>query len=94
MSCLSHQHYLLCDYVDPADYDRTTSLLTFTPAVNNHQVSVTINDDSIREGNEIFFAQLDAQGQPVITNPDVATVTIKDNNDRKFMVCIDFFVQL
>ena len=55
--------------------------------MNNNQVSVTINDDDIREDDEVFFAQLDAQNQPVVTNPDLATVTIIDDNDRKL---IDF----
>ena len=61
-------------------------LLTFSPTVDVNQVTVTINNDDIHEGNEAFLGLLDAQGQPVITNPDVATVTIIDDNDRKFII--------
>ena len=76
---------LYIDYADPADYTRTTTLLTFTPTVNDNRVSVNIVDDDIHEDSEIFFGQLDAQGQPVVTNPDLATVTITDDNDCKLM---------
>ena len=61
-------------------------LLTFSPTVDANEVTVTINNDDIHEGNETFLGLLDAQGQPVITNPDVATVTIIDDNDRKFII--------
>ena len=61
-------------------------VLTFSPTVDVNQVTVTIIDDDIHEGNEIFLGLLDAQDQPVITNPDVATVTIIDDNECKFII--------
>ena len=61
-------------------------LLTFSPTVDVDKVTVTIIDDAIHEGNEIFLGLLDPRDQPVITNPDVATVTIIDDNDRKFII--------
>ena len=67
-------------------------LLTFSPVVDVNEVSVTIIDDAIHEGNETFLGLLDAQSQPVITNPDAATVIIIDDNDRKFIVQFNLLV--
>ncbi len=60
-------------------------MLTFTPTTLSVSVTVIIFNDAIVEGNEAFFGLLDNQGQPVVTNPDAATVTIiEDSADSKF----------
>ena len=40
----------------------------------------------------MFFGVLDDQGQPVITNPETATVTIVDDIDRKFTTTNNSYV--
>ena len=49
-------------------------------------VPVTINNDTVVEGNETFFASLDNLGQPVRTDPSQASVVItEDASDSEFM---------
>ncbi len=69
----------------PEDYTGLTQILTFTASMLSNGVPVTIINDDIVEGNETFFGVLSPQGQPVITNPDTATVLItEDPDDREF----------
>ena len=71
-------------YTAPRDYEGTSRLLTFSPSINMVPVEVDIFNDGIVEGNETFFGILDNQGQPVMTRPDRAIVTIvEDANDSK-----------
>ena len=72
--------------LDPADYERTVTQLTFSPTVAVNPVSVNIIDDEIHEDSENFFGVLTAPGQPAILNPDRAVVMITDDNDRRFLV--------
>ena len=68
----------------PSDYEGTQQLLTFSPTILSVQVPVTIFNDSIVEGDETFFGNLDARGQPANTNPAVASVLItEDPSDSK-----------
>ena len=73
-------------FLDPADYERTVTQLTFSPTVAVNPVSVNIIDDDIHEDSENFFSVLTAPGQPAILNPDRALVTIVDDNDRRFLI--------
>ena len=80
----SLHNYIIVNYLVAAeDYVRATELLTFSPTTDANDVTVTIINDNIHEARETFFGILDAQGQPVITNPDTATVIIVDDSDRK-----------
>ena len=63
-------------------------MLTFSPTVDVNEVSVNIIDDDIHENSETFFGLLDSQDPSVITNPERATVTITDDNDRKLLFIV------
>ena len=56
----------------------------FSPGIVQRSVSVPIVDDSIVEGTELFFALLSDAGDPVVINPEEATVFIQDEGDSKF----------
>ncbi len=58
-------------------------ILTFNASMLTNSIPVTIINDDIVEGNETFFGVLDPQGQPVITNPDTATVLIIADSEFK-----------
>lgn len=66
------------DNSDNPDYEGTVVLLAFQPGTVSLPVSVPIVHDAIMEGNETFFAELDPQGQPVISDQDMATILILD----------------
>ena len=57
-----------------------------------NEVVVNIINDDIREDTETFFGSIDGQGQPVITNPDLAVVRINDDNDGKFNFLILYYI--
>ncbi len=60
-------------------------VIQFSPSQLSVDVPVTILDDSIVEANENFFGLLtNPVGDPVILNPDRATVIITDTDDSKF----------
>lgn len=69
-------------YKAPEDYTERTLTLTFGPNVSCINVTVTIVDDIFLEGDQSFFGNLSSPVAPIIPDPDVATVTIIDN-DRK-----------
>ena len=82
-------------YTAPSDYEGTSRLLTFSPSINMVPVEVNIINDDIVEGNETFFGILENQGQPVMTQPDRATVTIiEDANDSKSNVICTIRMEL
>ena len=64
------------------DYTIITGLLTFNPGETTKSFTVLINDDAYVEGNETFSMQLiNANGgAPVVGQPNVATITITDND--------------
>jgi hypothetical protein len=64
------------------DYTIITGLLTFNPGETTKSFTVLINDDAYVEGNETFSMQLinPNGGAPVAGQPNVATITITDND--------------
>ena len=65
------------------DYSATSELLTFNATALSITVSVPILDDAIVEIDEMFFGDLTSVGDPVILDPNLATVTILDADDGK-----------
>ena len=56
-------------------------ILTFSPGTLLNGFSITIVTDSLVEGNEQFFGNLrEIPGSPVVLSPDVASVTIIDDD--------------
>ena len=66
------------------DYGEQNATVTFTPAQTRQFVDVTINDDSVLEGNETFqgVLSLPSGNVGVSLGDRLATATILDN-DRK-----------
>jgi hypothetical protein len=64
------------------DYTIITGILTFNPGETTKSFTVLINDDAYVEGNETFSMQLinPNGGAPVVGQPNVATITITDND--------------
>ena len=65
----------------PADFVSLTTLVEFGPGVVQQSVNVMIEDDTIVEAEEAFFAQLTDVGDPVNIAPDEATIVIQDEGD-------------
>ena len=65
-----------------SDYVETTVLLTFAPLSSPQQCAdVTILDNTIFEGEEMFSAQLlPTDGTTIVLDPGTATVTITDED--------------
>ena len=80
-------YYLSLSLAAPADYESTVSTLTFTPDIGSVTVPVVIFNDTIVEGGETFFGNLEDIGQPVILAPQIATVLItEDESDSKYRI--------
>ena len=64
------------------DFTIITGLLTFNPGETTKSFTILINDDAYVEGNETFSMQLinPNGGAPVVGQPNVATITITDND--------------
>ncbi len=63
----------------PDDYLSVSTQVTFAPGFTSQQISVTIVDDGLAEGNEVFTVNLSgASGAPIASG--AATVTIIDND--------------
>ncbi len=65
--------------VAEGDYTETTLTLQFTSTVRRLPVSVSILDDTVVEGDEVFEVKL--SGDRVSSVSSVATVTIMDNDE-------------
>ena len=80
-------------FVDPSDYVALTNfrLGPFSNDVRQLSFNVSIVNDSIPEDSEMFRATLTLEGadqaELVTVSPDVATVTIQDNDGRYYAVC-------
>ena len=72
------------------DYVNIASIgLIFDSTVSENTVTVAINDDTVVEADETFFGNLEnPDGDPVILNPDLATVTILDADDSMCSICV------
>ena len=85
---LHNQESCSCFYVAPLDYVAVTEVLTFTSTSTEQMVQVTIENDDLLEIDEVFRAMLDHElvnaddvGRVMLT-PDVATVTILDDDSE------------
>ena len=69
------------------DYVGRAVTLRFTPTVSQRDVDVMILNDDIVENAEEYFIGLLAGSSRVTASPDVAYVTItEDNTDRKSVI--------
>lgn len=77
---------LFLNFPAPGDFSAVTSLpVTFTNGSLVTTVSVTINEDSIHEANEVFTGNLRHVGvQRIQITEDEATVTITDNDGNYY----------
>ncbi|HEU5238442.1 MAG TPA: PQQ-dependent sugar dehydrogenase [Pyrinomonadaceae bacterium] len=77
------------------DYEQTIGTLHFTPGETFKTISVPLNDDAYAEGNETFTVNLSNANGTVLGSPNIATVTIADNETTSGVNPIDdtnFFV--
>lgn len=63
----------------PADYVAANGTLTFPPGTSSQNVTVTVNGDTLAEGNENFFVDLSNAGGGTIIKPR-GTATITDDD--------------
>jgi len=69
-----------------ADYISRTETVIFAPDQTMAFVTFSTRDDEIVEGNEVFTVTLDIPGNSALLGvqkktPDVASITIIDDND-------------
>ena len=89
----NHGEYLITESLilsckAPEDYaEETGLLLTFNSTVTSIDISVSIKDDNILEGNQSFFGNLKSPVGPVTLNPDMVTVTIFDDALERKCLC-------
>ena len=68
----------------PLDFEATTAVLKFTPAVSRVSVNVSIVNDDRVEDSEYFFGNLRGTAELVTASPDMANVTIiEDSSDSE-----------
>ena len=93
----THTHNLSCPSVAPGDYVALTNftLGPFNNDVRQLSFNVSIVNDSIPEDAEMFNVSLtlDPADQARLGNcstvsPDVATVTIQDDDGKQLFACI------
>ena len=91
---LKHTHTHTHSYVAPSDYGALTDfrLGPFSNDVRQLSFNVSIVNDSIPEDAEMFRATLTLEGadqaELVTVSPDVAAVTIQDNDGRQSIWCM------
>jgi hypothetical protein len=62
--------------------------LVFRPGQERQCVNISIEDDGILEGPEDFNVMLSTSVDRVVLDPDMATVTIADNDGKSiFSIC-------
>lgn len=66
--------------VSAADYTAVSETLTFAPGETSQTVTVSIVDDLVEEGSETLTAMLSNPVNAALGTPDVATLTILDND--------------
>ena len=80
-----------------SDYVSRTETVTFDPGETMAFVTFSTRDDEIVEGNEIFSVTLDIPAAAASLgvqkkSPDIATITIVDDNDGMIQVIINNFI--
>ena len=66
--------------------------LTFTPSVSSLTVSVPIINDNITEGEQFFIGNLSNPQGPVTLDPEVATVTIVDDDGKSYVQAVNYIL--
>ena len=70
-------------FTAPSDYIDTAVDLSFSPSETEGCASITIVDDTVLEGAEQFTATLQGNFGRITLEPNLATVTIGDNDRKK-----------
>ena len=68
----------------PADYQATSGQLIFNPGENSKTVSVPVNGDTSKEGNEMFFLNLELQSEGYTLKSQGEGMIIDDDGDASF----------
>jgi hypothetical protein len=77
------------------DYETTIGTLSFAPGETFKTIVVPVTDDTYAEGNENFFVNLTSATGSTLGSPNIATVTITDNetvSGANPIDAADFFV--
>ena len=67
------------------DYVVTSSDLTFDAATSSETVTIPLLEDDIVEGSETIIVTLTSADPAVILNPSTASVTIEDNDSKRWL---------
>ena len=67
------------------DYVVTSSDLTFNGATSSQTVTIPILEDNSVEGSETIDVTLTSADPAVILNPSSASVTIEDNDSKRWL---------
>ena len=67
------------------DYVVTSSDLTFNSAASSQTVTISILEDNSVEGSETVIVTLTSTDLAVIRNPSSASVTIEDNDSKRWL---------
>ena len=67
------------------DYVVTSSDLTFNGATSSQTVTIPILEDNIVEGSETVIVTLTSADPAVILNPPSASVTIEDDDSKRWL---------
>lgn len=70
-------------YAGDADYISLSSVIVIQPIESRRCITVLINDDEILESAESFEVSLSSEVDGLVLIPQIATVTLSDN-DRMF----------
>jgi hypothetical protein len=62
------------------DYTGLAGTLTFAPGESSKNVTISIINDTVTEGNETFNLILSGVSNASLGSPNIATVTIVDND--------------
>ncbi len=72
----------------PEDYWETMVQLVFSPGQTKQCTNITIVDDGDLEGAEDFEATLSTTVDRVVLDPEMATITIGDNDGKLELINI------
>jgi len=68
----------------PADYQATSGQLVFNPGENSKTVTVAVNGDMLKEGNEMFFLNLTSQSEGYTLKSQGEGLIIDDDGISSF----------
>ena len=79
---IMESHFLI--HAATLDYVVTSSDLIFNAATSSQTVTIPILEDNIVEGSETIIVTLTSTDPAAILNSSSASVTIEDNDGKKF----------